>query len=122
MSTLVYVSLAALVILISALGFWDREIRQPKENLRHTIRVNLSILQSELRELVEIAQKSTPTADVERATTLLEQASEVFPVQKNLDKASRAKLVEMLTQVFAAMDKSTQARKLLGAIRTDHLE
>lgn len=122
MSTLVYVSLAALVIIIAALGYWDREIREPKQNLRHTIRVNLGILQRELRELVEIAKKSNPTADVERATTLLEQASEIFSVEETLDKASRAKLGEILSQVFAAMDKSTQARRLLGAIRTDHLE
>jgi hypothetical protein len=122
MSTLVYILLAVLVIVISGIGYWDREIRQPKENLRHTIGVNLGILTNELRELVEIAKKSQVTPDVKRATTLLEEAAEVLPIEALAAKASREELVTILSKVFAAMDKSTQARRLLGAIRTDHLE
>ncbi|MDR3613695.1 MAG: hypothetical protein P4L53_09010 [Candidatus Obscuribacterales bacterium] len=94
----------------------------PKENplqeardSRHTIRVNLAILEQELTELTRIAKKAQPSADVSAAKALLENAQNALMLEFALSNASAEQLGEILSQVFAAMRQSTQARRLLNA-------
>ncbi|MDR3613696.1 MAG: hypothetical protein P4L53_09015 [Candidatus Obscuribacterales bacterium] len=86
--------------------------------LRHTIRVNLSILEKEITELSAIAENAPPSADVTAAKRLLEKAQGALLLEMALFALSAASLKqrdEILGQVFEAMNQSNQARHLLKA-------
>ncbi len=87
---------------------------------RHTIRVNLGLLEEEITELNEIAQKAPPSAAVSAAKTLLEKAQGALLLDMALfalSAASTEQLGEILGQVFEAMNQSNTARHLLNACR-----
>jgi hypothetical protein len=86
--------------------------------LRHTIRVNLSILENEIDELSAIAQKAPPSEDATAAKRLLEKAQGALLLEMALFALSAASLKqrgEILGQVFEAMNQANQARHLLNA-------
>jgi hypothetical protein len=98
-----------------------RETDSNDRSTRRTIAVNLSILLPELDELETIAAHAKPSAQVERAKELLQQAREVTePLDWQLKSASSQELGNILEVVFAAMSGSTDARRLLGACHTVH--
>ncbi len=85
--------------------------------LIHTISVNLSILKAELEELTAI-QKQDDSQASQRAADLLSAASNVAAsADSRLNVASVDELQELLSEVFGAMSKTTDARRLLGACR-----
>jgi hypothetical protein len=87
--------------------------------LRHTIKVNLGILIRELDELSGIAKRATPSIAVSDAKKLLQSASLVADaVPQRFNSGDNESLGEMLTEVFGAMNKSTKARRLLGACQS----
>jgi hypothetical protein len=84
--------------------------------LRHTIRVNCGILIRELGELSGIANRAAPSVAVTDAKRLLHKASLVADdVPHRINSGDTESLGELLTEVFGAMNKSTNARRLLGA-------
>lgn len=108
----------ALVILLG-LAFWAhlKEGRRDDQILRHTIKVNLSILQSELTNLFEFAQSVSDSTDKQKALGLLNQASAtVCDTGRVVDMTTGYALEVMLGEVFDAMVKVTEARRLLNAI------
>jgi hypothetical protein len=88
---------------------------QDSRDSRHTIRVNLAILEKEVTELNRIAKKAQASTDVTAAKALLENAQGALMLEFGLSNASSEQLGEILTHVFAAMRQSTQARHLLDA-------
>jgi hypothetical protein len=84
--------------------------------LRHTILVNLQILEGELTELQAIATTAAATQSQKKATLLLQGAKAISnSARARLQFADNAELETILGNVFAAMNQSTEARHLLNA-------
>lgn len=108
----------ALVMLLG-LAVWAhlQESRRDDQVLRHTIKVNLGILQSELTNLSLFAQSVSDSTDKQKALGLLNQASATAcDTDRVIDITTGYALEVMLGQVFDAMVKVTEARRLLNAI------
>lgn len=109
------------VLFLLAVGSAYLHAKEQKQDLlvlRHTISVNLSILNSELKELLKIADgsASAPAPEIVRAKALLSSSSNIArntELQQYI--GSKDELVTMLGNVFTAMNQSTEARRLLGA-------
>jgi len=118
--------LATIILAIAAIMafFAYKRLEEDKAVLRHTIRVNLSILRGELEDLSTIAQAQEKTADVNQAQALLALARALGDEsERDLDKSSEKMLGRKLSLAFSAMDLSMRARHLLGAVRpVDALE
>jgi|ERR1700733_14887891 len=91
--------------------------RDELNELRRTIRINLSILRPELEELSAVVDDLGETPDSVHADRLLKEAASVLDWQYGLQKYSKDQLGNIISHVFAAMGKSTQARRLLGACK-----
>jgi|AGTN01.3.fsa_nt_gi hypothetical protein len=103
-----------------------REVERDTNILRHTIAVNLSILEPELIQLKgkadAILSGSAPAPvgvtreAAESARGLIEKSETAAKAARaKLETASLSELGPMLTQVFDAMDQATEARIALGA-------
>lgn len=93
-----------------------KEARENRKALQHMIEVNLSILKNELDELNGVAGKSRPSDDVAKAKRLLAEASAAHSkIHPQFATASETELLDMLTELFSAMGKATEARHLLDA-------
>lgn len=91
-----------------------------QRNTRHTIRVNLVILEREISELQRIANRATPSSDVDAANALLEKARGALLLDGGifgLSNASSERLSDVLSLVFLAMRQTNRARILLNACR-----
>jgi hypothetical protein len=96
----------------------EENLLQDLRALRHTIRVNLTILEEEITELNAIAKNARPSADVTEAKALLEKAQGALVLDMALfalSAASSKQRGEILGQVFEAMNQSNKARHLLNA-------
>lgn len=103
------------LLILAAIWSERKKHRDASANLRHTIRVNLSILKPELVELSAIAA-ATQTQEAQQAQALLESAqTTVATVEPKIDSASRKELGSLLSNVFEAMNKAVDARHLLNA-------
>jgi hypothetical protein len=91
--------------------------RDELNELRRTIRINLSILRPELEELFAVVDDLGETPDSAEADRLLKEAASVLELQYGLQQYSQIQLGNIISHVFAAMGKSTQARRLLGACK-----
>lgn len=87
--------------------------------LRHTISVNLNILEGELEELLKVEPSAqVASADYDRARELLALSAQgAAYARARLMVADEAQLQELLGIVFAAMSRSTEARRLLKQLR-----
>lgn len=90
--------------------------------LRHTINVNLNILENEIIELTALivadTNQKTSTAEQEEAKTLLENAQAIASYTRlHVSDKGYNELQEMLGQVYGAMNLATSARRLLNACR-----
>lgn len=87
--------------------------------LRHTICVNLNILEGELEELLKVGPSAQVAAvDYDRARQLLSLSAQgAAYARARLEGADEAQLQELLGIVFAAMSRSTEARRLLKQLR-----
>ncbi len=112
-----FLGIAAILALIIAGLFQERKEREAdKSVLRHTININLGILRHEYAQLMSIAENAQPSADVTTAKALLTAVAITSESAKTTIKShSRQKLQDLLSDVFGAMSKSTNARHLLGA-------
>ena len=105
-------------LFVFALRSRTRASKESILHLRHTISVNLDILDSELVELNAIVTKAQPSAAREEASRLLQRAQSVATSARAcMYTASSYELQETLGHVFAAMMHSTEARRLLNAQR-----
>jgi|GEM_PF-2464655 len=91
--------------------------------LRHTINVNLNILDSEIIELTALIATNTKqraaTSEEEEAKTLLQLAQTTASYARLvIAESGYDELQEMLGQVYGAMNLATRARRLLNACRT----
>jgi len=111
--TLAGILIAVLLLLIAHTMLKER--REVIAMLRHTIGVNLRILNNELVELNAVAASSTLAAAPVAATLLLEAGNEAKLISGILDSLSKSQLQDMLTATFAAMEKANEARHLLNA-------
>ncbi len=94
-----------------------REARQDAQVMRHTIGVNLDILQAELVNLNLFAHQVPDSVDKQKALQLLAQAdSTARGARQQLCIVSGLSLEPLLGEVFGAMIKVTEARHLLNAI------
>jgi hypothetical protein len=92
------------------------EAAEDIKELRHTINVNHGILVRELATLSGIANKATQSNNVSDAKRLLQKATLVADaVPQRVLSGDKESLGGLLTDVFGAMNKSTSARRLLGA-------
>ncbi len=90
--------------------------------LRHTINVNLNILDSEIIELTALIANNTKQRT---ATTEEEEAKALLQLAQTTASSTRLVVAEsgydelqgMLGQVFGAMNMATSARRLLNACR-----
>ncbi|MFA7340027.1 MAG: hypothetical protein WC028_24830 [Candidatus Obscuribacterales bacterium] len=99
-----------------------RQTVKDEQILRHTINVNLNILENEIIELTALivadANQKTSTAAHEEAKTLLENAQAIASYARiHVSDKGYNELQEMLGQVYGAMNHATSARKLLNACR-----
>lgn len=124
MPTWLLVALAAAAILALTFRPWKRSPRAFDDNeddghsLKHTIQVNLGLLDHELGELIPIAEQAASSPDVDRARSLLEEAEDIsLEVDLVLSIREDAEKDELLERVFGAMNKTTQARRLLGTVK-----
>lgn len=93
-------------------------VKDTRAFLLHTIGVNLSILKSELEELADIQAQQSSQASL-AAGELLRVADEIATsADQRLNTASTDELGEILSEVFNAMSKTTEARCLLGACKS----
>jgi hypothetical protein len=103
-------------LLITALRFSRKELLENRAVLRHTISVNLEILESELSELKAIAQAAPPSAAQQSASELLQKSQAVAEAARaRVQIAPNEELGKILGLVFGAMNQSTDARHLLNA-------
>ncbi len=108
--------LIAIVFFLAAISFVLalREQEKDKAVLRHTIRVNLSILRPELVRLSAFAEQQEQTVEVRKARALLTLSSALaFEAERNLDTASERALQDKLSKVFQAMSISTRVHHML---------
>ncbi len=85
------------------------------QSLRKTIVVNLSILEPELARLKNIASHAPASENVEKANQHLRAAAEtVAAVDLELSFNRNIDLGKTLALVFEAMNRSSEAHKLLG--------
>jgi hypothetical protein len=112
------IALFLLAILISAYHAQSIESQKDRAVMQHTIDVNLEILQSELVALHEVAAHTPPGSAREQALTLLKEAQIIAAaVRARQPEASHEELGELLGAAFSAMNKSTEARRLLNACK-----
>lgn len=120
-----------LIILLAAISLISlyahiKDVERDTHFLRHTIAVNLSILEPELVELKGKADailsgsaqapEGVTREAAESARGLLEKSEKAAKsAREKLETASLEELGELLTQVFDAMSKATDARIALGA-------
>jgi hypothetical protein len=107
-----------LALLITAHRFRRTELQEETAALRHTVEVNLDILEAELIELTAAARTQTNVSPdaVEKATQLLRSSQTIAKnARQRLQLASNEELEKMLGLVFGAMNQSTDARRLLNA-------
>ncbi|HEY9757301.1 MAG TPA: hypothetical protein V6C97_19185 [Oculatellaceae cyanobacterium] len=119
-----HAALGVAVIAVIAFAIWQsaRERRSSSAYLRHAIAVNLGILRNEHSELKRIASSHNGPAKTE-ALGLLESAQTTMTaIGTDLTRFSNRKLGKTLSQVFAAMNNTTKARRLLGACEPGGLE
>ena len=118
--------LALAAALISLVGFavWQsaRERRSSAAYLRHAIAVNLGILRKEHGELTRIASSQSGPDKVKAVGLLANVQATMTAVGTDMTRFSNRKLGNILGQVFEAMNKSTTARRLLGACHPAMLE
>ncbi len=113
------------LLLLLAAGSAYLHAREQKQDLlvlRYTINVNLSILNSELKDLLKIADDSPSSPETLRAKALLSSSSNIArntELQQYI--GSKDELVTMLGNVFTAMNQSTEARRLLGACIDEYM-
>ncbi len=109
------------VVAIAVISQWRESRLEESEavkDLQHTINVNHCILVDELAELSEIAGNAIPSPDVFAAKRLLETAAIVADkIPNSVTSSNRERLGLLLTELFDAMNRSTGARRLLGACR-----
>ncbi len=126
MPTWLLVAIAAAAILALIFRPWKQSPRSLNDDenegdgpsLKHTIQVNLGLLDHELGELIPIAEQAASSPDVDRARRLLEEAEAIsLDVDLVLSIGEDAEKDELLERVFGAMNKTTQARRLLGAVK-----
>jgi len=85
-----------------------------ERNMRHTIRVNLSILDAELDELTKRFKASGQFAEKEAVGAYLSKAREVsISVDLVVSHAAYPELTKLLGEVFGAMNGTHEARTLL---------
>ncbi len=105
-------------LLATALRFHRAERLEEQAVLRHTINVNLDILDSELAELKAIASSAPASASQLQASRLLQNSQKVAQAARTrVQIAGSDELEKMLGLVFGAMNQSTDARRLLNACR-----
>lgn len=119
-------------VLVAAILFFfrgqkpnEKQKKEPedKEWLRNTIEVNLDILQRELETLKPIAEAAPSTPAVETARRLLREADACAQdADWQVSVVRDAELPPLLTQVFQAMSRATDARRILGACTPANLE
>jgi hypothetical protein len=117
--------LAAFVLILAGISFALalKQQREDKAVLRHTIRVNLAILQAELTELNGLALEQADTSDGRQAQALLVLSSALADeAAQELNTASEKMLGRKLSIAFSAMDLSMRARYLLKAVRSPALD
>ncbi len=90
--------------------------------LRHTINVNLNILDSEIIELTALiannTKQRTATTEEEEAKALLQLAqTTASSARLVVAESGYNELKKMLGQVYGAMNMATRARRLLNACR-----
>ncbi len=111
----------ATIVFILAIVSFAIALKQEAENkkvLRHTIRVNLGILRSELKDLTSLTVTDEIANDFPKAQIFLRMSAFMADqAEKGMDKASERSLGEKLSIVFIAMDFSLQARHLLKAVQ-----
>ncbi len=113
------IAIAILFAMVFSLAIYAHisEARQDAQVLRHTIGVNLDILQAELVNLNPFADQVPDSADKQKALQLLKQADVTARgARQKLCIVSSWKLEALLGEVFGAMIKVTEARHLLNAI------
>ena len=98
------------------------ETAKDEQVMRHTINVNLNILENEIVELTALtvvdANQKKPTAEQEEAKALLENAQAIASYARlHVSDKSYNELQKMLGQVYSAMNMATSARRLLNACR-----
>jgi hypothetical protein len=111
----------AITLFLSALFITAFRFRRDEqlENivvLRHTINVNLNILDNELSELKTIALATPDSAAQQQASKLLRKSQVAAEAARaRVENASTEELGKILGMVFGAMSQSTDARRLLTA-------
>ncbi len=95
---------------------------QDEQILRHTINVNLNILEDEIIELNSLivvdADQKASTAEHQEAQGLLTRAQTTASYARLLvADAGYNELQEVLGQVYGAMNLTSSARRLLNACR-----
>ena len=98
------------------------ETAKDEQVMRHTINVNLNILENEIVELTALtvvdANQKKPTAEQEEAKALLENAQAIASYARlHVSDKGYNELQKMLGQVYGAMNMATSARRLLNACR-----
>jgi hypothetical protein len=99
-----------------------RQTVKDEQILRHTINVNLNILENEIVELTALivvdANQKASTAEHEEAKALLENAQAIAShARLHVSDKGYNELQELLGQVYGAMNLATSARRLLNACR-----
>lgn len=112
-----HAALGVAVVAAIAFAIWQsaRERRSSSAYLRHAIAVNLGILRKEHSELSRIASSHNGPAKTEALGQLDSAQTIMATIGTDLTRFSNRKLGKTLSQVFAAMNHATKARRLLGA-------
>jgi hypothetical protein len=120
-------SIIAVLAILIVVGIAIRhfELQNDTEFLRHTVTVNLSILEPELVELtaVALAKSAAPPSPDGVSPEALAEAKQLLAgsdaaaklIRSRVDQAKLKELGHLLTLVFQAMSQATDARIMLKA-------
>jgi hypothetical protein len=119
-----YASLGVALAALIALGIRQsaKDRRSSATYLRHAISVNLGILSNEHRELTQIASSHNSPDKAQALGLLASVQTTLTAIGTDMTRFSNRKLGNILGQVFEAMNKSSKARRLLGACEPGNLE
>src|SRR5579871_3011442 len=119
-----YAALGIAAAALIALGIRQSvgEKRSSAAYLRHAISVNLGILRREHHELTRIASSHDGPDKVQAVGLLASVQTTLSALGTDMTRFSNRRLGNILGQVFAAMNKSANARRLLGACEPGNLE
>lgn len=120
--------IAILILIIFNLAFKNNskntrsQTIKDEQIMRHTITVNLNILEGEIVELTALiavgANKEPLTTEQKQAIVLLENAqATAHHARLYVSSSGYDELLDMLGQVYSAMNFTTSARRLLNACR-----